>query len=482
MRNSAVIIFMILYSAIVCNIQAENISDLMKDANAGDAKSQYIIATHYYNGSNNFEQDYSEAVKWLTKSAEQGYSKAQDVLGFCYWSGKGTNQDFIKAVYWYRQAANQDNANAQRNLAVCYQNGQGVSKDMKCAVNWFKKSAENGNIDSQLTYAKQLLSGKYIPKDSIEACFWLYYSARGGNDYVHSKEECNQKAADLLKTMADSEHSSIIAYAKFYQGKLCNVFDNYFDAEKYLYESYQLGCYDAAPELGYIYYSCDHAGGAIRTNTSDDVLIKKSRLKDQSEAKIQFRNRNHRYENDNAEYWFNESFFRKLDDIDMLNWHLCNIYANNGDYKNAAISLERFFATGNYFNGPCEDYLRLADLYLLSNYKSNKAFEIYQKRFDAINTNADSELNDNTWYEWILCGIGKCYYKGAGVEQSYEKAVKYFKEAADNNDPEGMQLLSRCYRFGRGVKKDLSIAESLMRKAESLEDPTALRIRGLLEK
>jgi len=216
-------------------------------------------------------------------------------LGFCYWSGKGVAQDFGKAVYWYRLAANQANANAQRNLAVCYKNGQGVSKDMNSAVEWFRKSAENGNIDSQLTYAKQLLKGRYVPKDSVEACFWLFYSAKGGNDFIHPKEECNQKAIELLKSMVDNENSSIVAYAKYYYGKLCGVFNEYFDAEKYLYESYQQGCYDAAPELGYIYYGCDHAGGAIRTNTSDDVQLKKYTEEHLSEAEKLFRDRSHRY-------------------------------------------------------------------------------------------------------------------------------------------------------------------------------------------
>ena len=143
--------------------------------------------------------------------------------------------------------------------------------------------------------------------------------------------------------------------------------------------------------------------------------------------------------------------------------------------------MERFFATGHYFNGPCEDYLRLADLYLLSNYKVNRAFDIYKERYDAIETNADNDLNDNSWYDWIVCGLGKCYYKGAGVNQSYEEAVKYFKIASDNNDPEAMQLLSRCYRFGRGVSRNTSMAESLMEKATGMDDPTALRIRTLLE-
>lgn len=481
MKNSIIIVVTLILNVTTCFGQTKKESLLMKKAIAGDAKSQYVLATHYYYGSNLYAINYHEAIEWLIKSAEQDYSEAQDFLGYCYCMGQGVQQNYTNAVYWYKRAAELNNANAQRNLAICYEKGQGVARDMKIAVDWFKKSAENGSMDSQLIYAKYLLNGKYIAKDSVEACFWLFCSAQGGRKLAQSREKCNQEASECLKKLADNEYSSIIAYAKYYYGKLCYVFDEYFDAERYLYESYQFGCYDAAAELGWIYYMCDYGGGAIRTNTSDDISIQRHHQENQSSTGAKFRNRKHRYENDNAEYWFNEAIFRKLDDTDMLNWHLCNIYSNNGDYKRAAISLEHFFATRQYFNGPCEDYLRLADLYLLSDYKANKAFEIYKERFDAIEKNLDNDLNDNTWYNWIVCGLGKCYYMGKGVPQSYETAAKYFKIAADNEDPEGMQLLSKCYRFGRGVAKNISMAETLMKRSENLEDPTALRIRTLLE-
>lgn len=475
MKNSIIIIVLSILSISTGRGQTEKVSPLMQKAIDGDAKSQYILATHYYNGSNLYAQDYVEAVKWLERSAKQGYSKAQDVLGYCYWSGQGVQQNYEKAVYWYKQAADQNNANAQRNLAICYKNGEGVSKDMAKALEWYAKSAEYGNSDSQFTYANYLLKGKYIAKDSVEACFWLYYSARGGNEYV------NQKASEKLKRMADNEHYAVSAYAKYYYGKLCDVFNDYFEAEKYLYESYKLGIYDAAPELGWLYFSRDYKGGSIRTNTSGDIENKKYHQEKMTSAETQFSNRTHRYKNDNAEYWFNEALYRKLDDSDRLYWPLHIIYSDKGDYKNAAMALERFFAAGHFFNGPCEDYLVLADLYLLSDYNSNKAYGIYKERFDAIENNLDNDLNDGTWYNWIVCGLGKCYYMGKGVSQSYEKAVKYLKMAADKEDPEGMQLLSKCYRFGRGVKKNIPMAETLMKKAEKLEDPTAMRIQTALE-
>lgn len=481
MKGNIIITFLLFLCADPCWGQSEKLPILMQNAIDGDAKSQYVLATYYYNGNKQYTQNYLEAIKWLKKSAEQNYSKAQDLLGYCYWSGKGVEQNYKNAVYWYKRAADLNNANAQRNLAVCYANGQGVPKDMVLALSWYKKSAENGNMDSQFTYAKHLLTGKYIVQDSLQACFWLFYSAKGGNDFFHPREDCNQNASNCLKEIADNRNSSITAYAKYYYGKLCNVFDEYFEAEKYLYNAYDLGCFDAALELGYMYYGCDYGGGSIRTNTSSDVSVKKDRENTELSAEVQFRNRPHKYENDNAEYWFNKAIFRELDDKGILYWHLCNIYTEDKDYKKAAKSLEHFFAAGHYFNGPCEDYLRLADLYLLSDYKADNAFEIYKERFDAIKNNLDSDLNDSTFYDWIVCGLGKCYYIGKGVSRSYEIAVKYFKMAADNNDPEGLQLLSKCYRFGRGVQKNISMAEALLKRAESLEDPTALRIHFLLE-
>lgn len=330
--------------------------------------------------------------------------------------------------------------------------------------------ANNGSVSAQMELAQCYIDGNGVDVNPEEAVSWCSLAAEQGYS----------EAVNMLKLMADDEAFPAVAYAKYHQGKLCITLDKYFDAEKYLYESYQLGYYESACELGYLYYYCDHNGGSIRTNTAENLSIIRSNITNKSNAEADFRNRKHRYENDNAEYWFNVTIIRGLDNDNVL-WHLCNIYTNNGDYKNAAISLERFLSTGNYFNGPCADYLRLADLYLLSGYKINRAFEIYKERLEAIETNADSDLNDNDWYNWIVCGLGKCYYEGVGTNQSYEAAVKYFKYAADNDDPEGLQLLSRCYRFGRGVSRNISIAESLMQKAQKLEDPTAIRIRTMLE-
>jgi TPR repeat protein len=61
----------------------------------------------YKNGEGT-PQNYNEAIKWYTKSAEQGYAEAQTNLGFMYDTGEVIPQDYKQALKWYTKAAEQD--------------------------------------------------------------------------------------------------------------------------------------------------------------------------------------------------------------------------------------------------------------------------------------------------------------------------------------------------------------------------------------
>ena len=63
-------------------------------------------------------RDYSEAVRWIRKSAEQGNAKGQLNLGWMYDNGYGVSQDYSEAVKWYRKSAEQGNENAKNNLRI----------------------------------------------------------------------------------------------------------------------------------------------------------------------------------------------------------------------------------------------------------------------------------------------------------------------------------------------------------------------------
>lgn len=60
--------------------------------------------------------NYSNAVKWFRKSAEQGLPKAQFILGICYANGTGVKYNEILASDFLSKAANQGHQKAQNEL------------------------------------------------------------------------------------------------------------------------------------------------------------------------------------------------------------------------------------------------------------------------------------------------------------------------------------------------------------------------------
>ena len=75
--------------------------------------------------------------------------EAQYNLGLCYYNGKGVTKNYTEAVKWYRKAAEQGDAYAQYNLGLCYKNGYGVPKDISQAVVWYRKAARQGDDGAQ---------------------------------------------------------------------------------------------------------------------------------------------------------------------------------------------------------------------------------------------------------------------------------------------------------------------------------------------
>ena len=71
-----------------------------------------------------------------------------------YDNGKGVRQDYTNAVQWYRKAAEQGHAGAQINLGMMYEKGQGVRQSKIVAKEWFKKACANGDKQSCDAYQK----------------------------------------------------------------------------------------------------------------------------------------------------------------------------------------------------------------------------------------------------------------------------------------------------------------------------------------
>lgn len=154
---------------------SEAIKWLTKAAENGDAVAQFNLAICYSNGQG-VPKDDMETLTWIQKAAEQGLKEAQYNLGFYYYNGIIVPQDYSKAIIWYKKAAEQGLVEAQYNIGLIYNNLENYSE----AVYWFKKAAEQGYAGAQFSLGNSYRFAKGVPNNDIEAVKWYRKAAEQG--------------------------------------------------------------------------------------------------------------------------------------------------------------------------------------------------------------------------------------------------------------------------------------------------------------
>ena len=152
----------------------------LEDAQGAGAAPCRTLGVFYQKGIG-VAKDEKEAVKWWTKSAEQGVADGHRILGWCHYKGTGVGKDEKEAVKWYTKAVEQGDADGQRLLGRCYDNGIGVIKDEKEAVRWYTKAAEQGDATAQNNLGVCYDNGTGVAKDEKKAVKWYAKAAEQGN-------------------------------------------------------------------------------------------------------------------------------------------------------------------------------------------------------------------------------------------------------------------------------------------------------------
>ncbi len=139
------------------------------------------IADDFKDGKEAYErEDYTAAISFFKRSAEQGNAYAQYSIGQMYRQGLGVTQNYKQAVSWYQKAAEQGNAYAQVNVGMMYDQGLGVTQDSKQAVSWYQKAAEQGITQAQYNLGMMYGNGRGVTQDYIEAYKWHSIASASG--------------------------------------------------------------------------------------------------------------------------------------------------------------------------------------------------------------------------------------------------------------------------------------------------------------
>lgn len=123
-----------------------------KAANNGYSRAYVIIGNCYFIGSENVEQNDRDAAENWQTAARLGDVIGLYKLGLCYKYGIGVEQNETDAVKWLTKSAKKDYGKAQYELGNYYY----FAGDYKTAYKWLSKSKKNG-----VSEAKKMIDEHY---------------------------------------------------------------------------------------------------------------------------------------------------------------------------------------------------------------------------------------------------------------------------------------------------------------------------------
>ena len=143
-------------------------------AESGRKGSQENLGTMYYEGKKGVQQDFTQAMKWFRRAADQNSKYSQFKIGDMYYKGEGAAQDFAEALKMYRKVAERNDdpgitTDAQLKIAEMYYKGEGVPKDFVQAYMWLAILLKDSRFDSKATTLSNALAAKMAPAQIAEA-------------------------------------------------------------------------------------------------------------------------------------------------------------------------------------------------------------------------------------------------------------------------------------------------------------------------
>lgn len=115
----------------------------------------------------------------ITLAAESGDAMAQFLMGWMHHVGDGTPIDYSAAITWYTKAAQQGHVAAMSNLGLIYRERQ--FNDESEYYRWSAKAAQLCDRQCQIRIAKYILRNTTGQSDHVTAYAWFLAARHNGD-------------------------------------------------------------------------------------------------------------------------------------------------------------------------------------------------------------------------------------------------------------------------------------------------------------
>lgn len=110
----------------------------------GFSNAYHNLGMIFKQGRNGIVQNFNAAYEYFRKGAELGSNVCMYDEGFMLYKGLGCHQNYVKALSRFQAASDSGNVFATYMLGLCYRNGYGTAQDEKRGWEILKKSADLG--------------------------------------------------------------------------------------------------------------------------------------------------------------------------------------------------------------------------------------------------------------------------------------------------------------------------------------------------
>lgn len=419
----------------------------LHDAQNGDPDASFWLGSSYMNGEG-VTCNYTEAIKWLKKAADNKMPLAYNQLGHCYYR----LENYQEAIVWYKKAIDDMYFYSNRTLSnttccllgSCYYH----LKNYQEAIIWLKKTIENGDTDSYFWLGRCYS----VQQNYQEAIIWYKKAVENGDTNLYGylgecyfQQQNYQEAITWLKKAAANGDMRVCGYI----GTSYMNSKNYREAILWLKKALDNGDTHAYLGLGKCYFE--------QQNYQEAYKCAKIAVDNGIES-ASFLMGIMLYYGHGVQQDYNQAF----------KW--LKMAAGYGAY-NAYDILASMYAFGQGTAQNPTEAFKCAKIAA-----DNGIITSYFKVGTMYSNGEGVEQNDQEAYKWIkkaaeakdpysYGALGIMYYQGIGTAIDLKEAYRIAKIGAEYENPEAMELLARMYREGKGVSKSIIDSFEWQKKA-----------------